>query len=217
MAGAPPTRWWWIRHAPVIGGGHVLYGQQDLDCDLTDADHLAAVARALPTPCVWLATPLRRTQRTLAAIVAARSESLETTHPLVEPAFSEQHFGQWQGLSWDAMRTKDPELYQRFWADPTEGAPPGGESFAAAVARVRDGILRLTREHAGADIVAVAHGGSIRAAVAVALDLTPTQAMAITIDPLSLTRLSYIADGLLHGKGGCWRVDGVNASCRWIS
>ena len=31
----PPTRWWWIRHAPVPDGGRI-YGQGDLDCDCSD-------------------------------------------------------------------------------------------------------------------------------------------------------------------------------------
>jgi hypothetical protein len=41
--------------------------------------------------------------------------------------------------------------------------------------------------------------------------------MAIVIDNLSLTRLTHLPDGALaSGIGGAWRVEAVNAPCRWI-
>ena len=30
------TRWWWIRHAPVVGTHGKVYGQMDVDCDVSD-------------------------------------------------------------------------------------------------------------------------------------------------------------------------------------
>ena len=68
----------------------------------------------------------------------------------------------------------------------------------------------MTVANKGRDIVAVAHGGTIRAALAVALELTPEQGMAIKIDTLSLSVLEHVEDGLLRGRGGVWRVVGVN-------
>jgi broad specificity phosphatase PhoE len=73
--------------------------------------------------------------------------------------------------------------------------------------RVAAAVARITREHAGRNIVAVAHGGSIRAAVALALGLEPEAALALSIDNLSLTRLDHI-DGPGNGHG--WRVGSVN-------
>jgi len=61
--------------------------------------------------------------------------------------------------------------------------------------------------HAGRDIVAVAHGGSIRAAVAHALGLAPEAALALSVDTLSLTRLDHIAG---PGAGQDWRVAQLN-------
>ena len=74
-------------------------------------------------------------------------------------------------------------------------------------------VDRLSGEHAGRDIVVVAHGGSIRAAVALALDLDPEKALALTVDNCSLTRLDHIAGAAgSHAADGAhsWRVGQLN-------
>ena len=52
------------------------------------------------------------------------------------------------------------------------------------------------------DAVLVVHSGTIRAVLAIALDLAPDSALRFVIDPLSLTRIDRLADG--------WRVVAVN-------
>ena len=54
------------------------------------------------------------------------------------------------------------------------------------------------------------HGGTIRAAVAHAMQTEPVMALAVTVDNLTLTRLDHIAEGIFQGQGGVWRVAGVN-------
>ena len=68
-------------------------------------------------------------------------------------------------------------------------------------------LLRLTLAHAGNDIVVVAHGGSIRAALAAALDIEPERALGFSIDNLSVTRLDHIEG---QSFGAAWRVAFVN-------
>ena len=208
-----PTQWWWVRHAPVTALAGCIYGQMDVDCDTTDERAFSALAKTLPQDAVWLTTPLSRTRKTFEAIAAKVSWS-DPPPPLVEPAFIEQNFGRWQGLTWDEMQAADPTAYADFWRDPTRSAPPDGESYVAQMGRTRAAIERLSAEHAGRDIVAISHGGTIRAAVAMALDLTPEAAMAVVVDNLSVTRLSHVEDGLLKDKGGAWLVRGVNIPSR---
>jgi alpha-ribazole phosphatase len=112
------------------------------------------------------------------------------------------------------MQARDPDTYLAFWEDPTRNAPPGGESFARQMQRTAAAIGRLTADHAGRDIVCISHGGTIRAAVAYALDLRPEAAMAVVVDNLSLTRMSWVSEGLLRGRGGAWLVQGVNLPFR---
>lgn len=201
------TRWWWIRHAPVIGGNGRLYGCEDLDCDVSDAQRFAELAGRLPDVPLWFVTPLSRTRKTLRAIHAATDCNAEAES--VE-AFLEQHFGDWQGLRWSEMEDRDPAAYAAFWQNPSGNAPPHGESFSDVMARVAVAVDRITGRYVGRDIVCVAHGGSIRAALAHALELHHERALSMVIETLSITRIDHIQGGGLHGHGKPWRVVGVN-------
>lgn len=210
----PSTHWWWIRHAPVPDAAGRLFGHQDVSCDTSDVLSFRALAALVPRDPVWLVTPLRRTRETLSAIAGARGDEAPP-EPVVVPALMEQTFGRWEGLRWTEMESLDPAAMAKFWQDPVRTAPPGGESFCDLIDRVGAEIVRLTAAHAGRNIVAVSHGGPIRAAAALALGLTPEAAMAIVIDNLSVTRLSHVDDGLLRGRGGVWQVRGINQPSRW--
>ena len=220
MNDSADVRWWWVRHAPVVDHGGKLYGQRDVPCDVSDALAFASLARALPEGAVWVTSHLSRARDTAAAIVSAGraapapgcavpAPGCAVPESIIEPDFAEQNFGDWAGLDWEEIAARDPALHARFWDDPVGLAPPGGESFAAVIARVGATVARLSGAHQG-DIVAVAHGGPIRAAIALALALDPARAMAVRIDNLSLTRLDLVAGGTLRGHGGAWRVVGVN-------
>ncbi|NUB27793.1 histidine phosphatase family protein [Azospirillum brasilense] len=196
------TRWWLIRHAPVPNPGNVIYGRSDPAADTGDSDALAALAARLPPQAVWVTSHLHRTRQTAAALRLPSSDMA-----LVERALAEQDFGRWEGLSHDAVAELHPEEARRFWSDPAAEAPPDGESFAAVMERVAGAVGRLTDLYAGCDIVAVIHGGSIRAALALALDLTPQAALRLAVAPLSLSRIDHYA----NEGDGFWSVAAMNA------
>lgn len=209
MTGA--THWWWVRHATVPGGGTRIFGRRDVDCDVSDAASLRALAAVLPRDAVGIVSSLRRTRQTYDALVAAGAG---LPPAIEEPDLAEQSFGRWEGLSWPEMEKLDAATYAAFWADPTRQAPPDGESYAAMLARVAAAIAAITARFPGRDLVCVSHGGTIRAAVATALALAPETAMAIVIDNLTLTRISYVESGLLRGRAGAWMIRGVNVPAR---
>ncbi len=202
------TRWWWLRHAPVVNHGGRVYGRNDADCDTADPSPFRALAAVLPEDPIWLVTPLRRTTKTLAAIRALRNGPSATIPPLVEPDLMEQDFGAWQGLTHAEIHERRGGEAHRFWISPARERPEGGESFMDVVARVEPVIERLSQSHSGRDIVAVAHGGTIRAALAVALGLDPESALRFSVFNLSLTRIDHIAASG-HGPAA-WRVESVN-------
>lgn len=180
------TAFWLLRHAPVPGaaiGGDPM-------ADTSDQARFAALARTLPADPVLVESGLARCRQTVAAL------RLELPVPIVEPALAEQDFGAWTGLRWDQIEAG------AFWADPAGTAPPGGESFADVCRRVGPALRRLAASHQGRAVLAVIHAGSIRAALAEALDLAPAAALRFAVAPLSLTRLDRVGDG--------WRVGTVN-------
>ncbi len=207
------TRFWWVRHAPVGHGGRI-YGQADLSCDCSQNAVFAGLAGQLPGGAVWVTSNLRRTHETAAAIIRAGAAGLQSTPgpgALAIADLAEQHFGAWQGMTYDELSQSRNGDFHRFWHAPAHQAPPGGESFVAVIERVGRAIHDLVATYAGRDVIAVAHGGTIRAALALALSLDPEAALAFSIDNCSLTRIDRI-DG--PGMGHGWRVVTVNRPAR---
>ncbi|MBR1177407.1 histidine phosphatase family protein [Bradyrhizobium sp. KB893862 SZCCT0404] len=183
---------WLVRHAPVDGIKGTIHAA-DAPADLGDRAQLEALRQRLPPDAASFASPSRRTVET------ARALGLE---PELMEEFGEQHFGDWTGRRHDELAATGGETYAHFWSDPARGRPPGGESFEDQVARVRLGLSRIGPGSA----MLVVHSGTIRAALCIALDLTPEAALRFVIDPLSLTRIDRLANG--------WRVVSVNQRIR---
>ena len=203
-AAQAPTRLYLIRHALVEAPARaMLYGAMDVAlCDVTLKEEAALyrwLAHRLPRPAAWVTSSLSRTRLTAQAIFAAGYPEQDLA---VEPDLREQELGEWQGLAHEALVERLRHPPHPFWPHAAEEVPPGGESFATMQARVGPVLDRLATAHAGGDVVVVAHGGSIRAALAHALGLTAHQALVFSIRNLGLTRLEK------HGHD--WRVAAVN-------
>jgi alpha-ribazole phosphatase len=185
---ASETRLWLIRHAPVDGPRGVIHGP-DAPADLGDAAAFAALAARLPQPALAVCSPARRTWET------ARMLGLD---PVREANFREQDFGAWTGRRHGDLLAELGDAYHEFWKSPASNRPPGGESFVDQIARASAGLAALP----AGDVVLVVHSGTIRAALAIALDLAPESALRFVIDPLSLTRIDRLDKG--------WRIGAVN-------
>jgi alpha-ribazole phosphatase len=207
-SGVVATRWWWVRHAPVREDNGCIYGQKDLGCDTSDRVVFAAVGKILPRQAVWYASNLKRTHQTADAIWSAGFPKPATMPH--EPDLAEQHLGEWQGMNRAAFIASRP-VGSHWFADIDEPAP-GGESFMDLYNRVRGAIERIGAEHAGKDIIAVAHGGTIKAALGLALGHQPEKGLAFDIDNCSVTRLDHFASA---GSSN-WRLPMVNQQ-PWIA
>ena len=184
----PHSQLWLIRHAPVAGPPGVI-NDIEAAADVGDIPALQRLRLLLPNPHLAISSPARRTRETAAALGLVAGQ---------DPAFSEQDFGRWTGLTHEQIRRSSGSAYDAFWRAPADNRPPEGESFRQQIARVALGIEALPE----GDIVLVVHAGTIRAALALALGLPPDNALRFVIDPLSLTRVDRI--------GQAWRVVAVN-------
>jgi broad specificity phosphatase PhoE len=198
------TRFWMIRHALVAENARlVLYGSTDVElCPHTLTAQLPsyqALARALPHPAAWVVTPLSRTVNTAKAIMRA---GYDGPVPSVEPDLIEQNLGEWHGLAHADLPAHLQLPPHPFWPLAGNERPPGGESMAEVIARVGLTMERLATEHVDEDVVIVSHGGAIRAAVAHALQIGADNALHLSVQNISLTRLDRLAEG--------WRVINVN-------
>ena len=199
------TRWWWVRHAPVTDHGGRLYGRTDVRANTSERPRFEGLARALPEGAVWITSNLLRAHQTADAIADAGHAVPERA---IEADLDEQDFGAWHGLTWSEVASeRGSDLAHKYWVAPAHVTPPEGESFVDVIERASGAIARRTAQHPGHDIVAVAHGGTIRAALALALGLDPERALAFSIDNLSITRIDHVEG---PAKGSAWRVSAVN-------
>ncbi len=202
------TRWWWVRHAPVINPDNVMYGQTDLACDCSNAMEFAYLSAALPATPHWYISPLQRTVQTAQGILnAAGDKTCGAPDLKVIPEFIEQGHGIWEGGNWTefyASRVGQP--LHPFWPLPANESFTGGESYEMLYQRVHAKINALTKQHSGEDIIVIGHGGPIRAAAGHALGLAAESALSFQILNLSLTRIDY----RLESGVGYWRVVALN-------
>ncbi len=198
------TSFWLIRHALVGENARAfLYGVMDVPlCETTlleQAPMYRSLAARLPRPADWLVTPLSRTRRTAETIFA---HGYPPAPLAVEPSLIEQSLGEWQGLPHADLPARLALPAHAFWPLAGDEKPPGGESMAEVIVRVGTAMERLAEAHAGRQVVIVSHGGAIRGAIAHALKIGPDNALHLSIQNLSLTRLDKTPQG--------WRVACVN-------
>lgn len=208
MADIVETRWWWVRHAPVTVNQGRIYGQQDLPCDTGDAEAFTGLAKMLPTESVLVTSALMRAHQTADAIRAA---GLALPEKIQFDALNEQSFGDWQGMTYEEFGFSGSlGASGRYWLAPAYERAPNGESFTDLIARVVPTILEVTEQYAGRDIVAVTHGGTIRAALCYALNLDPESALRFSTENLSVTRLDCVDTD----DGRHWRIGFANRNPR---
>ena len=193
------VRFVWVRHAPVAGHRGRVYGASDVSADVSDRAAFRGLAALLPGRAVAVTSGLKRTRQTLAAVGAAGWRAAEG--PVVLPDLNEQNLGEWQGRPL-AEVYGERAGHGRAGLTPARLRPPGGESFEDLLARVRPAVAGLCGAYPGRDLVVFAHGGTIRAALAAALDLSPERALAFSIATCSITRIDRVGDA--------WRVGCVN-------
>lgn len=187
------STFWWVRHGPTHE--RRLTGWRDMPADLSDHAALARLSACLPARAALISSDLARARATADALAAPGRQRLPDA-----PALREFDFGEWDGLGFDEVSARDPDLSRAFWERPGAVAAPGGDSWNALEARVSAEVARLEGQHA--DVIIVAHFGTILTQLAKALGIAPAEVLAHPIDPLSVTRIEQLDQG--------WRVHEIN-------
>jgi len=172
---------YWVRHGPTHEKAFV--GHRDVPADLSDRDQIARLSAALPKEALVVSSDLGRSIDTASALQADRTR---LPH---RPGLREFDFGQWDGMHFSDVSAKWPDLSRAYWETPGDVAPPGGESWHAAEARVTADVQALIKDHPHRPIIAVAHFGAILSQVQRAAGITPYQALSHRIDNFSITEI----------------------------
>lgn len=188
-----PVSWWWVRHGPTHTNSMV--GWRDVPADLSDKAALARLSAYLPDHAPIVSSDLSRAISTADAVTGK--------HPRLahQKSLREFNFGDWDGLHWDEVATRDPALSRAFWETPGTHQAPNGESWDQLANRVSGTVEELNAKGLR-HIIAVAHFGVILTQIARAGGLTPHAALGHKIDNLSVTRLDW--------DGRFWSIHCIN-------
>lgn len=161
------TRLFLVRHGSTEANERkpfVLQGSE-IDTPLTtkgwqQAREVAAFLREVEFSAIY-ASPMIRAQQTASLCAVPRQMEVRAVESLKECSV-----GRWQGLSWDEIRTRDPDEVQRFLANPARERHPGGESYEDVLARVAPALNDILAAHSGQNVLVVAHNMVNRAYLA---------------------------------------------------
>ncbi len=129
-------------------------GQSDVplnDQGVRQAEALADELALMPIDAIY-ASGLQRALRTAEAI--ARRHALEVQR---DPRFNEVNLGVWEGLTLPEILGAYPKEHAFWMEHPMESRPPGGESIAEVVARVREGLADVAQAWPEGSVVIVTH------------------------------------------------------------
>lgn len=140
-----------------------------------------------------VSSPLRRARESAEAIAATLGLPLE-----VEPDWAEIDFGDWDGQEIAALRA-DPATASKLgavYADPTTLVAPNGETYREVEARVRRALYALAARDG--TVLVMAHGGTIRTALSLALPIPLASLWSLRIDCATRVRVNL---GIFEGHG----------------
>lgn len=167
------------------------------------AHSLAQRLKSWP-PSVIYTSPLDRAKYTAESI----AEPFGLT-PIVLPELEEINFGSWEGESLIALENEQPEVYNRWRDDPFFNPPEGGESWQEIEARLTRAVdIMLSSQHER--IIAVSHGGIMRALYAVMLGLDPHHTWYMDVSNCAMSGIEVVngrmylsfTNDSLHVKAG---------------
>lgn len=198
------TRFWWVRHAPVTHLKHVMYGNTDVEADVSELAKFRSLASRLPEQAIWYTSQLQRTHQTADGVEQA---GLIGKQRLESPLIAEMDFGDRTGKTHEQLIKERSDPYAGFWPISPVEEQSTGESMQDTCNRVAEFVERCTSAHAGEDIVCFSHMGTILAALTNALSLDLHNSVCFSIDNLTITQISHYAD--LHHEAPRFRVFSV--------
>lgn len=181
-----------LRHADLGAAYHRRFvGRLDVRLGAAgrrQADGMAERLRVrAPEHC--FCSPLMRCVMTGEAALASSALKME-----MDPDLREVDFGRWEGMSFEEIRERDPKAVDRWARFDPDFAFPGGERIGDFLARVRRAARRLAA-CPEKTILAITHGGVIRAMICHFLKLPPRRYVLFDVRPGSLTTMDLFENG----------------------
>ncbi len=172
---------------------NVLLGSTDASLSQAGWKQMNASVRKLVNIDTYLSSPLLRCTEFAKEYTKKNKKNL-----LVDDAWRECHFGDWDGKSYQSLLEKFPQEMADFFNQPNVNMPPRAEPLLEFSQRIENAMHSLVKEHAGQRVAVFTHAGVIRTLVAWCLQMDYSQGLQFrrfTIDYASITHLSVYSEG----------------------
>lgn len=174
-----------VRHTSLQIATGICYGQTDVDVAVSFIQEAAAIKEKLAAIAVDAAfcSPLLRCVKL--------ADALKLDNITHDDRLKELHFGDWEMQAWNDI----PREYFDEWAhNYAHMAPPNGETFSALQMRGVAFINEMLHQYRDKHVLAVTHGGMIRAMVAHVTKMQLQGLFEIEINYGSVTQLDFSHD-----------------------
>jgi alpha-ribazole phosphatase len=159
------TRFWLIRHGePEEHARNKCYGSLDVGLSAAGREQMAQVAAYLRDE------PIAATYTSPRTRAREGAETLSRSVEVIED-LREIDFGDFEGLGYDEIAVRYPQLYAAWMETPTEIRFPNGESFPEMRSRVLKAFESIRRENENQTVAIVSHGGVNRILLSWALEM----------------------------------------------
>jgi 2,3-bisphosphoglycerate-dependent phosphoglycerate mutase len=172
-----PARLWIVRHGQSAGnvaraeaaasGEHLIDLEvRDVDVPLSELGHAQARAlghwfAALPEaerPEVIISSPYVRARQTAEAVCGALPDACTLRGPILDERLREREFGILDRLTTQGIRARFPDQAEhRALIGKFYHRPPGGESWADVILRLRSALDTVSLHHADRRVLIVCH------------------------------------------------------------
>ena len=139
-----------------------------------------------------VASDLDRAQET-ARLGLPAGTPMETT-----PDLRELNFGDWEGLTGPEIEADAPGSLGQTWRG--WGEAPNGESLAAFAERIDRVVVRLREELGDGTALVVAHGGTLRVLICLAMGIAVDRAWQFQLANTAVSELELFPDGAVLSR-----------------
>ncbi|MGE3533197.1 MAG: histidine phosphatase family protein [Steroidobacteraceae bacterium] len=173
-----------LRHGDVEGRAQVLRGRSDPVLSAYGQQQLQlAIASIEPAITAVVTSPLQRCHAFAQQYAQQHNLPLQRSEEL-----REIDFGDWEELTLAEAEAHDPAYFTQFKQDTANWCAPHGEAYAAFRERVRT-ALTIIASMKTRHILAITHGGVMRALIAELLQLSPASAARIGVPLAGICQL----------------------------
>ena len=184
-----------VRHGQTDYNLHHRYqGQLDIPLNQTGLEQANKLVNRLSKDQIdaIYASDLARCVQTIELVAKARKLDIQK-----DARWRELSFGNWEGMSYQEIRSAFSELLEKWQTDPARVSPPNGETLYQLAKRVKSALDEINSKHGEQTVLLCTHNGPIRVLLCLALNMDLNRYWQFGIASASISEVSFYDDGAI--------------------